>query len=72
MKALILVATLGGPTMFARIGIMRALNRQVAPKGHNPVKARHCSVDNRARKTHSCHRCGSPSRGARGGIFSDD
>jgi hypothetical protein len=24
---LILVATLGGPTMFARIGIMRALNR---------------------------------------------
>ncbi len=29
MEALILVATLGGPTMFARIGIMRALNRQV-------------------------------------------
>jgi hypothetical protein len=29
MKALILVATLGGPTMFARIGIMRALNRHV-------------------------------------------
>jgi hypothetical protein len=27
--ALILVATLGGPTMFARIGIMRALNRHV-------------------------------------------
>src|SRR5882672_1453452 len=27
MEALILVATLGGPTMFARIGIMRALNR---------------------------------------------
>ena len=26
MEALILVATLGGPTMFARIGIMRALN----------------------------------------------
>jgi hypothetical protein len=26
---LILVATLGGPTMFARIGIMRALNRHV-------------------------------------------
>jgi hypothetical protein len=25
MEALILVATLGGPTMFARIGIMRAL-----------------------------------------------
>jgi hypothetical protein len=28
-EALILVATLGGPTMFARIGIMRALNRRV-------------------------------------------
>ena len=27
MKALILVAMLGGPMMFARIGIMRALNR---------------------------------------------
>jgi hypothetical protein len=27
MEALILVAMLGGPTMFARIGIMRALNR---------------------------------------------
>jgi len=29
MEALILVATLGGPTMFARNGIMRALNRSV-------------------------------------------
>jgi hypothetical protein len=29
MEALILVATSGGPTMFARIGIMRALNRHV-------------------------------------------
>jgi hypothetical protein len=27
MEALILVVTLGGPTMFARIGVMRALNR---------------------------------------------
>ena len=27
MEALILVATLRGPTMFARIGVMRALNR---------------------------------------------
>jgi hypothetical protein len=27
MEALILVATSGGPTMFARIGIMRELNR---------------------------------------------
>jgi hypothetical protein len=30
VEALILVATSGGPTMFARIGIMRALNRKVA------------------------------------------
>ena len=29
MEALILVTTLGGPTMFARIGMMRALNRHV-------------------------------------------
>jgi hypothetical protein len=29
MEALILVATLGGPTLFARIGIMRALSRHV-------------------------------------------
>jgi hypothetical protein len=27
LESLILVATLGGPTMFARIGVMRALNR---------------------------------------------
>jgi hypothetical protein len=29
MEALILVATLGGPTMFARISVMRALNRNI-------------------------------------------
>jgi hypothetical protein len=29
MEALMLVATLRGPTMFARIGVMRALNRNV-------------------------------------------
>ncbi len=29
MEALILVATEGGPTMFARIGVMRGLNRHV-------------------------------------------
>jgi cob(I)alamin adenosyltransferase len=29
MEALMLVVTLGGPTMFARIGVMRALNRHV-------------------------------------------
>jgi hypothetical protein len=28
MEALILVATSGGPTMLARIGVMRALNRK--------------------------------------------
>jgi hypothetical protein len=28
MEALILVATRGGPVMFARIGVMRALNRR--------------------------------------------
>jgi hypothetical protein len=35
IEALILVADLGGPTMFARIGIMRALNRNV-PRVFNP------------------------------------
>jgi hypothetical protein len=29
MECVILVATLGGPTMFARIGVIRALNRHV-------------------------------------------
>jgi hypothetical protein len=29
MEALLLVAELDGPTMFARIGVMRALNRNV-------------------------------------------
>jgi hypothetical protein len=29
MESLVLVAELGGPTMFARIGVMRALNRHV-------------------------------------------
>jgi hypothetical protein len=29
MEALLLVAEGGGPTMFARIGVMRALNRHV-------------------------------------------
>ena len=32
MEAPILVATRGGPRMFARIGIMRALNRHVVRK----------------------------------------
>jgi hypothetical protein len=29
MEALLLVVERGGPTMFARIGVMRALNRHV-------------------------------------------
>jgi hypothetical protein len=33
MEALILVATSGGPTMFARIGVLRALNRHVVGAG---------------------------------------
>lgn len=40
MEALILVAERGGPTLFARIGIMRALNRHYVPplnpKGKEP------------------------------------
>jgi hypothetical protein len=39
MEALILVATHGGPTMFARIGVMRALNRHVV-REFNPSRAR--------------------------------
>jgi hypothetical protein len=41
MEALLLVAEHGGPTMFARIGMMRALNRHVervfnsGPKDHH-------------------------------------
>jgi hypothetical protein len=35
MEALILVATRGVPTMLARIGVMRALNRHVV-RGFNP------------------------------------
>jgi len=40
MEALILVAEGGGPTMFARIGVIRALNRhhvlEFNPKGKEP------------------------------------
>ena len=35
MEALILVATSGGPSMFARIGVMRALNRSIV-RGARP------------------------------------
>ena len=40
MEALMLVATLCGPTMFARIGIMRALNRNVE-RTFNPDRKDH-------------------------------
>ena len=40
MEALILVATSGGPTMFARIGVMRALNRRVE-RVFNPDRKEH-------------------------------
>ncbi|MCD9111544.1 hypothetical protein [Bradyrhizobium japonicum] len=40
MQVLILVAEGGGPTMFARIGVIRALNRhyvpELNPKGKEP------------------------------------
>jgi hypothetical protein len=39
MEALLLVAELGGPTMFARIGMMRALNRNVE-RVFNPDRTR--------------------------------
>ena len=41
MEALILVATSGGPTMFARIGIMRALNRRVERVFNSDRKPHH-------------------------------
>jgi hypothetical protein len=40
MEALILVATSGGPTMLARIGVMRALNRHVE-RVFNPNRKDH-------------------------------
>jgi hypothetical protein len=40
MEALILIAEGGGPTLFTRIGVMRALNRhhvaELNPKGKEP------------------------------------
>jgi hypothetical protein len=40
MEALILVADLGGPTMFARIAVMRALNRHLE-RVFNPDRTDH-------------------------------
>jgi hypothetical protein len=41
MESLILVATSGGPTMFARIGIMRALNRHIERVFNSDRKEHH-------------------------------
>ncbi|MCK1475765.1 hypothetical protein IVB27_13340 [Bradyrhizobium sp. 197] len=41
MEALILIAEGGGPTMFARIGIMRALNRRYVAELNPKGKERH-------------------------------
>jgi hypothetical protein len=40
MESLLLVVELGGPTMFARIGVMRALNRHVE-RVFNPDRKDH-------------------------------
>jgi hypothetical protein len=41
MEALILVATQGGPTMFARIGVMQALNRRRVREFNTDRKPHH-------------------------------
>jgi len=41
MEALLLVVEHGGPTMFARIGIMRALNRNVVREFNSSRKDTH-------------------------------
>jgi hypothetical protein len=41
MEALILVATRGGPTMLARIGVMRALHRHVVQEFKTDRKETH-------------------------------
>jgi hypothetical protein len=41
MEALILVATLGGPTTMARIGVLRALNRNVVREFDSSRKDTH-------------------------------
>jgi hypothetical protein len=41
MQALLLVAVHAGPTMFARIGVMRALNRRVEPVFDSSRKDHH-------------------------------
>lgn len=41
MEALILIAETGGPTMLARIGVVRALNRHVAIAYNPDLKIPH-------------------------------
>jgi hypothetical protein len=50
MGVLILVATSGGPTMFARISVMRALNRHVE-RVFNPLRKEHIRDGARWRAT---------------------
>jgi hypothetical protein len=62
MEALILVAESGGPTMFARISIMRALNRHYVPpfnpKGKEPHWGRRKLKRNQWRERRFCLQCG--------------
>ena len=46
VEALILVATLDGPTTFARIGVMRALNRRIERVFDPPRKDHHWGSGN--------------------------
>jgi hypothetical protein len=49
MKALILVATSGGPTMFARIGMLQAINRHKPVEFEPKRKSPHSGKRKRAR-----------------------
>jgi hypothetical protein len=42
MEALLPVVERGGPTLFARIGVMRALNRHYVPELNPKGKEPHC------------------------------
>jgi hypothetical protein len=41
MQALLLVAEQDGPPLFARIGVMRAINRRVEPVFDSSLKDKH-------------------------------
>jgi hypothetical protein len=57
MEALILVATRGGPTMLARIGVMRALNRHVERAFTNRKRPPLGKAQAGARSIISAHAC---------------